>query len=68
MSISSSQQRRACRDPEAHDAHMRLNGECPWCGALDVSQIEWDASQPCIAGTIGCSSRHESLDDECATW
>lgn len=22
-----------CTDPEAHDAHMEINGECPWCGA-----------------------------------
>lgn len=20
--------------PEAHAAHMELNGECPWCGAV----------------------------------
>lgn len=26
-----------CRDKygEAHDEHMRVNGECPWCGAYD---------------------------------
>ena len=22
-----------CPSPEAHAAHMDLNGECPWCGA-----------------------------------
>lgn len=21
-----------CSMPEAHNAHMELNGECPWCG------------------------------------
>lgn len=30
----------ACRREygEAHDAHMALNGGCPWCGASDPSQ------------------------------
>jgi len=22
---------------EAHEAHLRLNGECPWCGAVEAS-------------------------------
>lgn len=25
---------------EAHEAHMRLNGECPWCYAVDDSKID----------------------------
>lgn len=29
-----------CEDPEAHEAHMRLNGECPWCGTTDESRID----------------------------
>lgn len=29
-----------CENPEAHEAHMRLNGECPWCGATDEDQID----------------------------
>lgn len=29
----------ACPDPEAHDAHMQMNGECPWCGASDAEQM-----------------------------
>lgn len=29
----------SCPDPEAHEAHMQMNGECPWCGAVDQSQI-----------------------------
>lgn len=28
-----------CPDPEAHEAHMQMNGECPWCNELDESQI-----------------------------
>lgn len=26
-----------CRNPEGHEAHMELNGECPWCGAVGAS-------------------------------
>lgn len=29
-----------CENPEAHAAHMRLNGECPWCGAVDQASID----------------------------
>jgi len=25
---------------EAHQAHLMLNGECPWCGLYDPSQID----------------------------
>lgn len=28
-----------CPDPEAHEAHMQMNGECPWCGATDPTRI-----------------------------
>jgi hypothetical protein len=35
-----------CDMPEAHDAHMQMNGECPWCYVVDESAIrepaEWD--------------------------
>lgn len=31
-----------CENPEAHEAHMRANGECPWCYAFDLSQIDED--------------------------
>lgn len=25
-----------CSNPEGHEAHMALNGECPWgCGSFD---------------------------------
>ena len=24
---------KTCKYPEAREAHMALNGECPWCGA-----------------------------------
>lgn len=23
-----------CTNEESHQAHMELNGECPWCGAI----------------------------------
>lgn len=31
---------KACRfeHGEAHDAHMALSGECPWCGTYDEAQ------------------------------
>ncbi len=28
-----------CTMPEAHEAHMALNGECPWCGDVDTDEI-----------------------------
>lgn len=31
---------KTCTHPESHVAHMMLNGECPWCGAYDPSQID----------------------------
>lgn len=36
------QEIQTCRETngEAHDAHMRLNGECPWCGAFDPAQVD----------------------------
>lgn len=46
-----------CSMPEAHEAHMQMNGECPWCGAMDYDQIrdpgEWDFQD---ADTIDISS------------
>lgn len=36
----------ACSMPEAHEAHMQMNGECPWCGATNEEEMrtkgEWD--------------------------
>ena len=32
----------SCANPEAHDAQMRANGECPWCGAYDPDAIDPD--------------------------
>lgn len=29
-----------CQYPEGHEAHMALNGECPWCGAYDPEAID----------------------------
>lgn len=27
-----------CDYPEAHQEHMAINGECPWCGSYDKSK------------------------------
>lgn len=35
---------KTCALPESHVAHLMLNGECPWCGAYDPSQIDPDCS------------------------
>ena len=29
----------SCEYPDAHEAHLAINGECPWCGAWDESKI-----------------------------
>jgi hypothetical protein len=31
----------ACMLTPAHQAHMAINGECPWCGAHDPNQTEF---------------------------
>ena len=31
-----------CDYPEGHEAHMELNGECPWCGAVGESDPSLD--------------------------
>lgn len=31
-----------CSNPEGHEAHMELNGECPWCGDVGESNPELD--------------------------
>jgi hypothetical protein len=28
-----------CADTAAHQAHMALNGECPWCGTVNLSEV-----------------------------
>lgn len=33
-------ERPKCDRPDAHDAHMAMNGECPWCGHVDESLIQ----------------------------
>lgn len=47
-----------CPNPEGHQGHMQMNGECPWCGAFDESQIraeaEWDFQD---ADTEGANRR-----------
>jgi hypothetical protein len=47
--------RRSC-DPEAHEAHMALNGECPWCGAGDESAID---PTPATARALGVDTSCE---------
>lgn len=32
-----------CTQPDSHDAHLALNGECPWCGAYDPDAIDENA-------------------------
>lgn len=36
----------ACSMPEAHEAHMEMNGECPWCGAFDPTQTDFGSIDP----------------------
>lgn len=36
----------SCAMPEGHEAHMELNGECPWCGAQGDSNPELDNLSP----------------------
>jgi hypothetical protein len=31
---------------EAHEAHMELNGECPWCSAVGESDPSLDGLSP----------------------
>lgn len=31
-----------CPNQEGHEAHMEMNGECPWCGEEDQTQINHD--------------------------
>lgn len=42
MALTTEARQRAqeCRESygEAHDAHMAVNGECPWCGTFDPEQ------------------------------
>jgi len=37
-----------CPRLDAHDAHMRMNGACPWCAAVDPSRIDpnFDVDHP----------------------
>lgn len=34
-------QQEACRNTPAHQAHMAINAECPWCGLYDPNQTEF---------------------------
>ena len=42
-----------CPDPDAHEGHMQMNGECPWCGAVERAAIrepaDWDFTD---SGTV----------------
>lgn len=35
-----------CPDPEAHEAHMAINDECPWCGASSQGPAPFDWRAP----------------------
>lgn len=39
---------------EAHDAHMEMNGECPWCGAGDEAMFEAATGQM-PADAVACT-------------
>jgi hypothetical protein len=58
--------RMTCCDPEAHEAHMQMNGECPWCGAGDGFAIrkpaDWDFQD---ADTVD-TSVEEDIDQDWA--
>lgn len=45
-----------CREVygESHDAHMELNGECPWCGASGESDPSLDglSSEEAVAEVV----------------
>ena len=41
MAAQPVQVKKPCENPEAHAAHMEMNGECPWCGAFDANQSEF---------------------------
>lgn len=43
-----------CSYPEGHVDHMRLNGECPWCGAVDRDLIEHELQLCDEHGNIDC--------------
>ena len=35
-----------CEYPEGHEAHMELNGECPWCGEAGQPDPALDSMTP----------------------
>lgn len=59
---AAAQRRAACRDPEAHVEHMRINGECPWCDTVDTSR--W-AEVSCGICDGPCKATEE-ICDACA--
>jgi hypothetical protein len=41
----------ACKGGEGHEAHLSVNGECPWCGAHDGMTEE--EAQAILPGRVG---------------
>jgi hypothetical protein len=40
----------ACEGSEGHEEHLRVNGECPWCGAHDGMTEE--GAQAILSGLV----------------
>jgi hypothetical protein len=51
---------------EAHEAHMQLNGECPWCGGADRDAIrepaEWDFPDAHTIDTSSSGPKHPEIE------
>lgn len=62
-----SAQRPACSHPEAHEGHMALNGECPWCGAVDASAVRPDLTVEQIEGIAAGDDAPESTGEATVT-
>lgn len=59
---AAARQRVACRDPEAHIEHMRINGDCPWCPTVDTSRWAEVACEICD----GPCKATDEICDTCA--
>ena len=46
--------RAECRQTEGHEEHLRMNGECPWCGEVDRDKAGTmsDAEFVALGGTL----------------
>ena len=48
----------ACKYQEAHEAHMDLNGECPWCGYSTGQPADYTAGLPAEEAVAAVERRH----------